>query len=72
MRGFDADGIARLSRELVRRGARVHWTGLDDDLRARVDLFGGEEPAGIALMRRIRANLDPHCVFAGGRLAGGL
>lgn len=71
-RAVDASVVTRISRDLIRVGAHVHWTGLDDELRARVDLHGGEEPAGIALMRRIRANLDPHGVFAGGRLAGGL
>jgi glycolate oxidase FAD binding subunit len=64
--------IARISSELARAGARVHWRGLDDELRARVDLHGGEEPVGLALMRRIRANLDPHGSWASGRLAGGL
>ncbi len=68
----DASTVARISGELIRVGARVHWCGLDDDLRGRVDLHGGEEPAGLALMRRIRANLDPHGVFASGHPAGGL
>lgn len=64
--------VARVSAALLRAGARVHWRGLDDELRARVDLFGGEEPVGLALMRRIRANLDPNGLWASGRLAGGL
>ncbi len=64
--------VERVSAALLRAGARVHWRGLDDELRARVDLFGGEEPVGLPLMRRIRANLDPHGLWASGRLAGGL
>lgn len=72
IRDLDAARVGRVSSAMIRAGARVHWRGLDDDLRARVDLHGGEEPAGLALMRRIRANLDPADVFASGRLAGGL
>ena len=72
IRPLGRDVVAVIAADLRRAGARVHWRGLDDELRARVDLDGGEEPAGLALMRRIRANLDPHGLWASGRLAGGL
>ncbi len=71
-RDLDASRVARVSYALTSIGARVHWRGLDDELRAHVDLHGGEEPAGLALMRRIRTNLDPNGLWASGRLAGGL
>ncbi|MCY2959591.1 MAG: FAD-binding oxidoreductase [Planctomycetota bacterium] len=72
IRPLDRGVVERISADLARVGARVHWRGLEDELRARVDLFGPDEPAGIALMRRIRANLDPNGLWATGRLAGGL
>jgi len=71
-RQLDRALVERVSYELARAGATTHWRGLDDRLRAQVDLFGPNEPAGIALMRRIRANLDPNGLWATGRLAGGL
>lgn len=72
LRPLDEAAVARISADLARVGARVHWRGLDDALRAQVDIHGGEEPAGITLMRRIRANLDPRGLWATGRLPGGL
>lgn len=71
-RDLDAASARRIASALVSDGARLHWRGLGDELRAQVDLSGPSEPVGIALMRRIRANLDPRGTWAGGRLAGGL
>jgi len=72
IRDVDATAVARITAEMMRARADVHWRGLDDALRSRVDLFGPTEPAGIALMRRLKAALDPRGTFATGRLAGGL
>lgn len=72
IRDVDATTIARITSELVRARAGVHWRGLDDTLRAQVDLFGPTDPAGLALMRRLKSSLDPRGTFATGRLAGGL
>jgi len=72
IRGVDASAVARINSDLGRARASVHWRGLDDALRSQVDLFGPTEPAGLALMRRLKTSLDPRGTFAAGRLAGGL
>jgi len=72
IRDVDASAVARITTDLGRARASVHWRGLDDALRSQVDLFGPTEPAGLALMRRLKTSLDPRGTFAAGRLAGGL
>ncbi|MBL8861994.1 MAG: FAD-binding oxidoreductase [Planctomycetes bacterium] len=72
IRGLGPDSLASLEVALASAGARVHWRGLPDELRRGQDIFGKAEPAGLALMRRLRDALDPRGTFARGRLAGGL
>ncbi len=69
---FDARGLLAIERALRAAGARVHWRGLDAALRTEIATRSGDEPLGAALMQRLKHKLDPHGLWAGGRLAGGL
>ena len=46
--------------------ARVEWR--PDALRSRIAFWGGAEPAGAALMRRIKEAFDPHGTLEPGRM----
>ncbi len=70
--GLDASTVTRIMSNVQRANASVHWRGLDDALRSQVDLFGPTDPAGLALMRRLKSALDPLGTFPSGRLVGGL
>jgi glycolate oxidase FAD binding subunit len=63
---FDAHAVRSIDRALRAAGARAHWRGLGDDAPR------GDEPAGIAVMRSLKRVLDPHGLWAGGRMPGGL
>jgi glycolate oxidase FAD binding subunit len=69
---LDEPAVRAISAALRGARAQAHWRGLEPELRARCDVFGPDEPAGLALMRRLQRALDPRGTWARGRIAGGL
>lgn len=66
----------RPSIELVRRIARRHGYGVVIERAPPTDKRNlevwGDEPAGLAIMKRLKAKFDPEGIFAPGRFVGGI
>jgi len=65
-------GVAAAARAAARRqGGWAVFESVPAELRGRLDPWGFDAPA-LAIMRRVKAALDPDGVFSPGRFVGGV